>query len=168
MVDFDDVNVYNLGVCGQSSDDLLRRFEREATVRESEMILIAIGINDSQYLETKEHPRVSLDQFKSNLTELIGISRKMTDNIIFVGLTKVDESKTMPVAWDVETFYDNENIESYDAIIRRLCEESGSMYIDMKDIVDATGLEDGLHPTSVGHEKIYKTVLHRVSKLLNK
>ena len=38
-------NVYNLGVSGDTTNDLLERFEQEAKARESDVIIFAVGTN---------------------------------------------------------------------------------------------------------------------------
>lgn len=154
----DDVHVYNLGICGEKTSDLLKRFEHEAVARKSDLILIAIGINDSQYLQTKDYYRTNLDDFKKNISELAGIAQKMAVKVVFIGLTRADESKTMPLPWSAKTFYDNESIELYDMALKNFCDENSLKYVSLKEIVDLTDLEDGLHPNAKGHEKIFKKI----------
>ncbi|HVY54533.1 MAG TPA: GDSL-type esterase/lipase family protein, partial [Thermodesulfobacteriota bacterium] len=66
--------LYNLGVSGDNTNDLLARFESELKARmdESEEIIVifAIGINDSQYVNEKSNYRVSPADFESNLGKL--------------------------------------------------------------------------------------------------
>lgn len=90
-------DVYNLGISGDNTDKLLKRLEFETTLREPDVIVLAIGINDSQYISTKDNHRIGLEKFKDNLSELTKISKKFTDKIIFVGLTMVNEARTMPI-----------------------------------------------------------------------
>ncbi|MFH1461253.1 MAG: GDSL-type esterase/lipase family protein, partial [Patescibacteria group bacterium] len=58
------VLLYNLGVSGDNTNDLLERFKPEAEAREPNLIIFAIGINDSQYVNSKDNPRVDIDKFK--------------------------------------------------------------------------------------------------------
>lgn len=160
------IRVYNLGMSGDDTDDLLKRFESEATIRKPNFIIFAIGINDSQYIWTKDNHRVSLDKFENNISELTKIARKITDKIMFIGLTRVDESRTMPTPWNTERYYDNESIEKYDAVIRKFSEKNRLDYISMKEIIKIADLEEGLHPNSEGHEKMFKAVLEAIDKSL--
>jgi len=155
--------VFNVGVSGDNSDKLLKRFPAEATAREPEVIIFAIGVNDSQYVRDKEHHRVSLEKFKQNILELTVQAKALVHEIIFVGITGVDESKMMPTSWDREKYYDNESIEKYNDAIKKVCEEKGSTFIPMEGIVGIADLEDGLHPNAAGHKKMFQTVL----KVLN-
>lgn len=119
-----DVEVCNLGISGDNTDDLLKRVELEAIAREPEMIIFAIGINDSQYLGgDKNKLRVSFNNFIFNLNELVRVARKFTNKIVFVGLTDVDESKTKPIPWSPAKSYDNALIAKYDSAIKDFCKE---------------------------------------------
>lgn len=76
-----EVNVYNCGVCGDSTDDLLQRFKVEATARKANIIIFAIGINDSQYINSKDHPCVPIEKLQNNLQELINQAKKITNKL---------------------------------------------------------------------------------------
>ena len=94
-----------------------------------------------------------MEKFRENLKWLVDSARKYSKQIGFIGLTKVDDSEVMPSGED--TGYDNENIVMYDAIIEDVCEINGLPYLYMFDSLDEADLEDGLHPNSVGHEKMF-------------
>jgi len=147
--------VCNLGVSGNNSDDLLKRFNSENQARNPNIIMIAIGVNDSQYINSKDNPRVTLEKFENNLLELIVQAKKFTEEIIFVGLTIVDESKVMPIPWDKTKYYDNENTVIYDAKIKEVAKNNNLHFIEMNDLLTEDDLEDGLHPNSKGHEKMF-------------
>jgi len=153
--DEDYFEVYNLGISGDNTDDLLKRFKNENEVRTPNSIIIAIGINDSQYINSKDNPRISLEEFETNLFSIIRDARVFTSEIIFVGLTKVDESKLLPVSWDLTKYYDNENISLYNNKIKEICEKNNLPFIEMMDLLEDEDLSDGLHPNSVGHEKMF-------------
>ena len=48
-----------MGVSGDTSDDLIKRFPIECQSRRPDIIIIAIGINDSRYIEHEDNPDVS-------------------------------------------------------------------------------------------------------------
>lgn len=166
MENREDVDVYNLGVSGDNTADLLRRLEVEVKMREPSLIILAIGINDSQYIQRKGNYKINPDRFENNLSELLSLAQKITDKIVFIGLTTVDESKTTPIPWSPEKYYDNESVEKYDGIIKNFCKKNNLNYISMKEVISATDLEDGLHPNSQGHGKIFKAVLKTIEKSL--
>lgn len=147
--------VYNLGISGDNTDELLKRFKFENEVREPDMIIIAIGINDAYYINSKDNSNVPIGRFESNLMEIINQSKEFTDEIIFIGLTKVDESKVSPIPWSPTKYYNNNNVEIYNAKIKELCEKNKLLFIEMLDLLKNEDLEDGLHPNSAGHEKMF-------------
>ncbi len=65
-----DVEVYNCGVSGDKTEDLLKRFEVEAQAREPNLIIFAIGINDSPILLSSNQRRISDENFKNNIFKL--------------------------------------------------------------------------------------------------
>ncbi|MFB6075679.1 MAG: SGNH/GDSL hydrolase family protein [Candidatus Aenigmatarchaeota archaeon] len=154
--------IYPLGVDGDKTKDLLERIETEARVRtkrgSEHLFIFAIGINDSQYNEKSGEFRVPLDQFEKNIRELIGISRKFTDRIIFVGFTPVDEDMVSPLPQNSNKHYKNEYIEKYNGTLRDICREEDIDFIDIfgKFVNEnyEKYLEDGGHLNSRGHERI--------------
>lgn len=150
-----DVTVYNQGVCGDSSEDLLIRFNVECIAREPQIIIFAIGTNDSHYTLSKDNPYVSLEKFQKNLVTLVNQAKKISEKIVFVGLTKIDESKMMPTPWETEKFYDNDNITRYNSVIEKVCAELGLPFVDLLNLLETNDLDDGLHPNSNGHKKMF-------------
>jgi len=110
------------------------------------------------YVKSKDGPQISLEKFKNNLKELIKQAEKFTKKVIFSGGLKVEESKTTPVSWDSGLHYTNKNIQKYNQIIKSVCQEHKLLFIDIFDLLDKSDLEDGLHPNSQGHQKIFERV----------
>ena len=151
-----DIAVYNQGVSGDNTDDLLARFKVECTAREPQIIIFAIGINDSQYIKTKDNPRVSLEKFQNNLVELINQAKNFSDKIAFIGLTKVEDEKLMPIPWSTEEkFYDNDNVAKYNAVIEKVSSENNLPFLNLLDLLELSDLDDGLHPNFNGHKKMF-------------
>jgi len=112
---YEDYFVYNLGVSGNDTNDLLKRFEFETKQRikeEKEIIFIfAIGINDSQFIHSQNNLKVSPEKFKENIQNLINLAPKFSSKIIFVGLKKGDDSNTKPLPRSTTgKCYDKENV----------------------------------------------------------
>jgi lysophospholipase L1-like esterase len=156
--------VYNLGVSGNNSEDLLERFEFETKQRlkedEETIIIFAIGINDSQFVHSKGKHGVPIDKFKDNIQKLISLAQKFSSKIIFVGLTPVDETKTTPIPWNADVSYKNEYIQKYNETIKTICGKNKIYFVEifekLKELNYQELLEDGLHPNSEGHKKIFE------------
>lgn len=150
--------VYNLGIGGDNSEELLKRFFNENEARKPNSIIIAIGINDSQYIKSKDNPRVPLKRFESNLLELLKQAKKFTEEVVFVGLTNIDETKMMPTPWESTKYYDDENVALHDSKVKEFCEKNKLKFIEMQGLLNKDDLEDGLHPNAQGHKKMFLRV----------
>jgi len=149
---------YNLGVDGDTTDGLLKRFKVEAEFRNSSIIIFAIGSNDSVFDKTKNKYLVPLDEFEKNIKELIDKAKNISQTVIFLGAGIVDEKKTMPLAWASDFYQENKNILSYNQKIKEISEKNKILYLDIFDSLSEKDLEDGVHPNSGGHEKIFLKV----------
>ncbi len=165
--------IYPLGISGDNSEDLLKRFEDEFKVRVDEdsnmVVVIAIGINDSQFdISTKEN-RVSVDNFRININKIIKVAKKATQQIVLIGLTPVDENLVNPMPWKSTHGYSNKQIEKYHQVIKDLAKEKSIPLIDFyNDFYQRNFkklLSDGLHPNTEGHEIIYKKVSIKLKSL---
>lgn len=164
--------VYNLGISGDTSENLLKRFENEVKERKTEeefIFIFAIGTNDSQYVHSKKALNIFEAQFKTNLQKLIKKAKKYSSKIFFVGLTLVDEKKVTPMPWAPDKSYLNKNLKKYDQIVKNVCQENKVHFIEIFDKVKQQNYyqllsQDGAHPNSKGHEFIYKLA----KKYLNK
>ncbi len=153
--------IYNLGIPGDNTEGLLERFEFEVSRRidaDNDIIIFAIGINDS--MRVFEWNRVSIDRFESNLRKLVSLARKFVGNIIFLGLTPVNEKLTF--SFVNNQGYVNHFIREYDLVIKEVCSDEDVNFIDIWDVFNNLDyiklLSDGLHPNSQGHLVIYEEV----------
>jgi len=151
-------SVYNLGISGETTEDLLIRLKNECEARCPGIVIIGIGSNDLSYRNELKKYLVSPDNFYENLKKFKKIVNLFTKKLIFIGLTMVDESKTLPVPFGEKPFFRNDNIEKYNKIIKNFCMENNLPFIEMYDLIEKEDLEDGLHPNSVGHKKIFQKV----------
>lgn len=118
------INVFNLSISGETSGETLARFEFECKIRYKEdkqtVIVFAIGINDTQIVSGID--RVTLTQFEKNMRNLIGKGREISERILVVGLTGVEETKVTPVFWNAQKNYFNNRIISFDKKLENLCD----------------------------------------------
>ena len=148
-------DVYNLAIDGDDSNGVLKRFSAENEVRNPGIIMVAIGMNDLAYVNSKNNLRTPLKKFENNLAELAKQAKIFTKEIIFIGLTKIDETKTMPVAWNSTVYYEEKKVALYNAKLKEFCTNNGLMFIEMQNALSKEDLEDGLHPNNEGHEKMF-------------
>jgi lysophospholipase L1-like esterase len=159
--------LYNLGIRGETTVKLAERFKREAEARitpqRKTIVIIGIGTNDSSHIDDKE-PSVKPELFRKNLQTLTSLARQFADTVILAGLTVVDEAKGAPAYWDKTIFYRNSYLQAYNKIIEEVAVEASALFIDIQkqfaegDYRTFLDPDDGLHPNSKGHEKIFEIV----------
>jgi lysophospholipase L1-like esterase len=162
--------VYNLGISGNNTIDVLKRFEFEIQQRIKEegetVIIFAIGTNDSQLFNGEF--RTEPEQFERNLKELYTLAQKYSQKIIFVGLFPIDESKTTPVSWHKDKFYKLVNIKNNNETIKNFCKENKLVFVEIFDKFINQDyqnlLEDGIHPTTEGHRQMFEIIKDELIK----
>lgn len=158
--------VYPLGVTGNTTTDLLQRFDLEAAAREPDVVIFAIGINDSIFSDDPNDTWVPVAQFEKNISELVTRARAHTDKIFFVGLTPIDDLKTNPMPWAAPYCCSDSVVSNYNDALRGVCAANSVEYISIDGLVSLAELSDGVHPNGVGHEKIYKRMREVLIKKL--
>ena len=133
--------IYNLGVSGANTSDLLERFEVEARARRPEVVLFSIGDNDCMHIE-KDKNNVPISQFKSNIEKLITLARVYTDKSAFVSLNRVDEKKTMPWRKEEGECWRNKDLKEYNNELQKICAQQKVFFIDTSDVLTESELPD--------------------------
>lgn len=149
--------IYNCGISGETTQDMLKRLRVEAEARKADVIVIAVGVNDSGKLNGEYW--VEPSDFEKNLRVLIDQSSNLAEHILLATPTQINDSKLQPVPWRAELTYDNNDVIRYAEIIKEVGDELGVTVIDNSESLSIEDLdEDGLHPNEKGHEKIYQAV----------
>ena len=158
-------HIFNLGIPGETTTGVNAQFNYEYGYRFppgfNNILVFAIGINDS--LVGFDQNSVPIETFKSNITSLIEKSKKYTNNIVFVGLTRVDGDIIPQEPHPLMSTFINTEIDRYDKELKDICKNQSVKYIDVHNIVNTDELSDGLHPNSIGHQKladkIYESII---------
>lgn len=142
--------IFNLSIPGQSSFDILNKFEIELKNRYNKSdefkIIFSFGIKDAL--------KNNIDDFKNNILKIINKTKKYTKDITFIGLIKPATNKRVEYNLDTVILFDN--------AIEEICNKENLKYIKLINIINNNELVDGLHPNDVGHEKISKVVLKEI------
>lgn len=162
-----DVQVYNLGISAATTADTLERFDVEAKARRPDSIVFALGINDSAWVVSKKARWVEYDEFVSNLGALYEKTRALGAMGVFVGLTELDETKTMPAPWHPDFSYDSASRKKYNDAIQEFCGKKNIPFISMDGVLTPDDLSDGLHPNSTGHRKMFERVKQEFAVILS-
>lgn len=159
-------NIFNLGIPGDTTINVKERFNYECkhryNINAQTIIIFSIGINDSYIVDGKNN--VSILDFKKNILDLINMAKEYTQNILFIGLSKVDESQVNPLSWDDNISYLNKEILKFDKELESICYQNKIAYLDIFDLLEISDLKDGLHPNNVGHKKMCDEILRKIEE----
>ena len=158
--------IYNLGISGDTSKGMLKRFEHELIPRLDDagenIVIISGGGNDALYSrKTKKH-WVEIPAFKRNYARMIAIARKHTQKIIVTGVEPCDETKTDPVPWEPTVSYLEKHIERYNEALKSVCEKENVQFLNFfgklnnKKFIATLG--DGIHPNDKRQQMMEKIV----------
>ena len=165
----EDNAVYNLGINGQTSTELLERFEIESNARikftnpdDKYTTIVAIGTNDAKYNGriSKDTPRTTTKQFEKNIFELIKKAKFFKQKITFLGLPPVDEMRANNRG--KLSSFTNRRINELNNIIKECCKKESIPFLDLNKTMIAQNyknmLADGLHPNSKGYAFMFKEI----------
>jgi lysophospholipase L1-like esterase len=157
--------VFNLGIPGNTSKEMLNRIDVEAKARaiyhrpDSEYIMtISVGTNDIGGKGSPEAVIINPKKFRKNILSLIKKARKYVQKVVFIGTIPVDESKN-PIG---DLYFTNKKQEDYNQIVRECCEKENVLFLDLyskwieMDYLNL--LYDDVHPNSNGYELMYEQI----------
>jgi acyl-CoA thioesterase I len=158
-----DAEIYNFGVCGDTTEGLLKRFAVEAASIEPQVVLFAIGTNDVRCHAGEVESEVPLKQYQRNIEELVTLAKKHTQKICLVGLTQINEVHEK----NVDPVYRNAALATYNEFLRDYAARTGLTFINLWDVTDvAIDLDDGLHPNAQGYQKMFERIYPVIQSLL--
>ncbi len=159
------VVVYNLGVCGDTSADLLARFAAEFKARraavEPNPIIFAIGLNDTSRPAPRRRVKISLSDFRQNIENLTEQALAFNEKIVFLGLTNIWPARVRDnFSFRQSRWYDNKTIAKYNQELKDFCAQHPLPFVDLFGLLTDKDLDktDGRHPNSQGHKKIFDQV----------
>lgn len=157
---------FNLAVSGNFTKHVLARLEQEAKSRvwgdEPMLFIFAVGINDA-HLDNGQ--AVSTPElYGQELEKLYRIAKKLSDTMIFVGLSPVLEAETRPWLFNSGTHslaWDNSRIRLFDNVLQDFTQRYSLTYVPLFDgmlqqmSAGTSLMMDGLHPNTAGHAYMF-------------
>ena len=126
-----------------------------------------MGVNDSRSKANTKNLISSPEHYIEKLREIISAINKFGTKILFVGLTPVDDEKTL---LRNNTQYWNERVTEFNKALIDFCEEHKYPFVEihkaMQQLDYKSLLPDGLHPGTEGHQWMYEQIKPQVLKLL--
>jgi lysophospholipase L1-like esterase len=168
--------VFNLGIGGQTSADVLERIAEECGPRTPNIIVIGVGTNDLRRpVEPNAPCEVALQDFGENLERLARVAASMGARTALAGLVPVDEARTQP---HNGFFYFNSDVEQYDGVVREVSRRESADYVPFGDafrpdatrgmsLRDSDLIADGIHPSEDGHAAMFDVAQRFFTGLLS-
>ena len=138
----DFIDVFNLGIGGNTTGDILKRFKNEALARKPSLIIFAAGIND-----TKDNNSI---EYRTNLEKLVKLAKEFTLKIFFVGLVLGNWTGNDPFSQKKTTLYNR--------IIKEIAKLRECKFIELQNVLVPEDFQDGLHPNEQGHRKMFEVI----------
>ena len=155
------VRVTNSGISGNTSRDLLARYDRDVVALEPDWVSICIGINDvwRQFdCPAMQKDHVGLEEYESNIEEMI---LRVKDKVkgIFILSPYIIE----PLREDMM----RARIDEYVAVCKKLAEKHGCRFVDFQQMYEdyckirhsSYIAWDRIHPNQVGATLMAKEFL---------
>lgn len=164
------MEVFNLGVSGNTARDVSDRLKDEFTRRsmseDRDCIVIAVGINDAVLQANKAI--IDIYEFQEIYESIIKQAQALSPRVLCVGLTAVLESQTDP--WQHSTTgkqWKNNRINLFEDTIKQSSQGMNAAFLPLHDeflrkLKRSKVLADGLHPNDAGHDFIFRKVLEAV------
>lgn len=163
---FKELRVLNKGVSGDTSLDILARFEAEAGKHKPQLIIFSYGTNDAYYFLQTGDSAVSKQEFLNNTKKLTALAHNLQSEVIFIGPIGVDDRLVQPMPWQPDIAYANDLIKEYNEILKIFCESKGLRFVDVFGRIDKEMLDDGVHPSTEGHKKLFEIILEEIKPIL--
>lgn len=155
-------SVYNLGISGDMTCDVIARLKTEIPPRKPDLIIVQCGINDFIRDGDRDKPtRFTVDQVEANIRTIIQDSKKTSD-VLYVSVYPIDETRTTPCSWR-DIYYLADDARRCADISKKVASELNVPYVDMYDAFIKEGFKkllhtDGLHANSEGHQRIFEMI----------
>lgn len=153
-------HVFNEGISGNNSRDLLARWERDVESQDPTIVFCLIGINDVwRYFDNldPEKPLVSEEEYEANLIKISERAKKIERFYFitpyFMERNRADEMRCMT--------------ERYAQIMRRVAEKYGYPVLDAQKVFDeymehCSGVSiswDRVHPGAIGSMLLARMIM---------
>jgi lysophospholipase L1-like esterase len=155
------IQVFNLGIGGDTSRKILARIQNEIEARLSKTwdtkIILSFGINDERSQDNAIE--VPLDEYRDNIQKIIKIVKSYTDKLLIIGNPPIGDSLV-----NFKIFqYSDERVKQYDRVLQDSAEATNIPFISTRELFEKAGKSnlstyDQLHVNDEGHEIIANAV----------
>lgn len=168
--------LFNLGISGDTTQNLLDRFEAETNARINKggdnALIFAIGTNDIVY--RGEEVDNTPEQYVRQLHDLLNLAHSYTDKTLFISLFPVIDEQLQPFPWSSSgKCYSTERMRLFNNELVVFCKENNLELVDLWSVFENQSdmkslFFDGIHPNNSGHKLIAETIKPKLEKLVSK
>lgn len=156
-------DIYGFG--GQTVKEIEKRYTEEIANANKAVVIFQIGLNDSRIRDSlKERNEVEINAFANSYNLIVRNCKKNKEisRVILLGLTLVDEFKTIP--YKPDKYYSNYQILKFDKAVAEVANNQGVKFIELHTLINDTNgtLVDGVHPNPTGHKIIAENVIREI------
>jgi len=156
------IRVVNMGVSGNNVTDLEARWQEDVIDRKPDWLSIMIGTNDvwRQY-DTPfiKEWHVYPDRYEEKLRKLVNEAKPHVGELVLMTPFYLESNEQDAM---------RRTMDQYGAIVRRIAEDTGSLFVDtqaafnvvLKELYSATLAWDRVHPTQAGHMVLARAFLN--------
>lgn len=155
------IRVINMGIAGNTTRDLLDRWDTDVMELHPDWLGILIGINDvwrqfDSPLLTEQH--VGIEEYEANLEQMIQRTLPTLKGLILMTPYFMETNRQDPMRMQMER---------YGAVVKKLAEKYGAVFVDLQAAFDQYFEHyhpmsvnwDYIHPDIVGHTIIMRAIL---------
>lgn len=161
---FEENSFINRGISGETSSQILLRFQDDVLNLKPSTVIILAGINDI----AENNGPISLNAILQNIISMVELSNKHNIKTILCSVHPANKFSWRPTIFPAQKVIQlNEMIKSY-------AEKNNIIYVDYySDMVDENfGLQmkfgaDGVHPNLIGYKVMEPIILEAIDKLSN-
>ncbi len=155
------LRVTNSGISGNTSRDLLARWERDVISLKPQWVSICIGINDVwRQFDSPAMPdwAVSLEEYRDNVEKMVVSAKENTKGVFLMTPYYMEPNKADPM---------RKRMDEYGAVCKELAEKHDVVFVDLQAMFDKYFQHrhssfiawDRIHPNGVGATLIAKEFL---------
>lgn len=153
-----EVNCFNLGIGGETTEGLIKRFEIETKARlspDENLLFLCYGANDLAEKDNIE--LVNLSDFEANLSQVISKAKQFVNEIYMISILPISKM-TDGIKIPERKFRTSEKIEIYNQKLQELATLNQIHFIDIYVSFNSNKEEflskDGIHPNEKGYDFI--------------
>lgn len=156
----------NRGIAGQTTGQMLQRFQADVVSLHPVVVLILAGTNDLAR-------GIPVTAIESNYQSIATLAAANKIKVIFASVTPVsDYHKDQNPAYEQTTVRPPAQIRELNEWLRGFCSKQGHLYLDyFSALVDAKGqlnadfADDGLHPNAMGYRAMGPLAAAAIEKI---